>query len=194
MKKIVKWPIFLLIFLLLAGCGKEIENRLNWQVADFEHTNQNEESVSLEDLKGKVWVADFIFTNCTSVCPLETFNMENLQRKVKKEGLEDIAFVSFTMDPERDTPNVLKEYAAKYKADLSNWHFLTGYDFNYIEQFAKDSFKTPIVKDPNSDQFTHMTYFYLIDKNGVIVKTYHGDKDVPYEEIISDMKILLKEK
>ena len=71
------WMIGLTTMLIvLAGCGQEIEDPLNWEVESFEYTNQDEEMVSLDDLKGKVWMADFVFTSCETVCPPMTYNMK----------------------------------------------------------------------------------------------------------------------
>lgn len=180
------------ILILLSGCAKEeIKNAVNWPVADFEYTDQNGKPLSLDDLKGNVWIADFIFTNCETVCPPMTANMARLQKKIKDEGLENVKLVSFSVDPEVDTPEKLKEYASKFTDDQSNWHLLTGYVQKHIEQFAKENFKTQVFKPANDDQVIHGTKFFLVNQKGVIVKTYSGVSDVPYDEIIKDIKILL---
>ena len=113
--------------LLLSACGSSgIKDAKNWPVADFAYTDQNGESFGLQDLKGKVWVADFIFTNCDDVCLPMTANMKKLQEEVEKEGIENIQFVSFSVDPTVDTPEILTEYGKQFSADFNNWHFLTG--------------------------------------------------------------------
>lgn len=112
MKVKIKRMLLLLSIVLLAACGKTIPDAKNWPVDDFTFTDQNGQSFGLSDLKGKVWVADFIFTNCETVCPPMTANMAKLQDMVKEEGL-DVEFVSFSVDPEVDTPEKLKEYAKK---------------------------------------------------------------------------------
>ncbi len=84
--------------------------------------------MSLDNLKGKWWIADFIFTNWTTVCLPMTNNKSILQRKLKDNNL-DVQLVSFSVDPDFDSPEVLKEYAEQYGVDFSNWSFLTGYDF-----------------------------------------------------------------
>lgn len=90
------WMIGLTTMLIvLAGCGQEIEDPLNWEVESFEYTNQDEEMVSLDDLKGKVWMADFVFTSCETVCPPMTYNMTKLNEALEEEGVEDVQFVSF---------------------------------------------------------------------------------------------------
>src|SRR5699024_11930906 len=90
------------------------------EVADFEFTDQDGESFSNEDLEGKWWVADFIFTNCETVCIPMTSNMVNLQQELEEKNIDNVELVSFSVEPDRDTPEVLTEYAEEYGADLSN--------------------------------------------------------------------------
>lgn len=177
---------------LLSGCGqaKGIPDSTSWEVGDFIYKNQNEETVSLNDLKGKVWVANFIFTNCTTVCLPMTSNMTKLQMELKEQGIEDVQLVSFSVDPTVDTPAVLKEYGDNYRADYSNWDFLTGYTQETIEQFAKESFKAIVMKPEDNDQVTHGTSFYLVSQDGVVVKSYNGVSDFPTDEMIKHIKIL----
>ena len=90
-----------------------IKGGKNWPVEDFTYTDQNGESFGLKNLKGKVWIADFIFTNCESVCLPMTANMKKITRfESEKEGIDNIQFVSFSVDPSVDTPEVMKEYGA----------------------------------------------------------------------------------
>lgn len=178
--------------LFLQACwGGQIKNAVEWPIEHFEYTDHNGKPFSLADLEGKVWVATFIFTNCKTVCPPMTANMARLQRMVAQEGLEQVEFVAFSVDPEVDTPEALREYATRYTDNTENWHFLTGYVQEHIEQFARDNFKAIVHKPENDDQVIHGTDFYLVNQEGVIVKYYSG-LDVPYEEIIGDIKILLK--
>ncbi|TLS38351.1 SCO family protein [Pseudalkalibacillus caeni] len=175
--------------LVLSACGKDVPNDLDWKVQDFAYTDQNGKELGLSDLKGKVWIADFIFTNCDTVCPPMTANMAEIQQKLEEKGL-DYEIVSFSVDPERDTPEALTEFAGKFDADLSSWHFLTGYKLDEIEEFAKNSFKAAVSADPNSDQFLHGTSFYLVNKEGTVVKKYSGVSNVPTEEIVEDVAAL----
>jgi protein SCO1 len=188
----LKWiAILLVVLIFFTACGKkEIQNAVNWPVEDFNYTNQNGESLGLEDLIGKVWIADFIFTNCEDVCLPMTFNMEKLQQMTKKENIENIQFVSFSVDPAVDTPDVLKEYGEKFNADFSNWHFLTGYKDEEIANLAMESFKTLVIKPQEGNQVTHGTDFYLVGPEGIILKRYTGLNEIPYDEIIEDIKTL----
>lgn len=191
MKNNILFLLLLSITVLVAACSSgQIENRTNWEVKDFTFINQENKQFGYNDLKGKVWIADFIFTKCSTVCPTLTLHMANLQKKMKEEGL-DVTFVSFSVDPEFDSPKNLKTYAEKFEADFSNWHFLTGYKQEEISSLANDSFKTIVQNDPKSDQVYHSTNFYLIDQEGNVAKAYKASKDVPYEEIIHDVKVLL---
>ncbi|WP_084243407.1 SCO family protein [Planomicrobium okeanokoites] len=188
----MKWfALLITLSLFLAGCGQEIKDPVNWEIEDFTFTNQNNEDVSLEDLEGEVWLADFVFTNCTTVCLPMMANMTELQEQLKQEGL-DVRIVSFSVDPTIDTPEVLKSYAENYGADLNSWDLLTGYSPEEIDAFAMENFKVVARKPANEDQVVHGTSFNLVDQEGVVRKFYDGI-DPPTEEIISDIKILLAE-
>jgi protein SCO1 len=177
------------LVLALAACGSKVPDPLNWELDNFSYTNQENEPFGLSDLKGKVWIADFIFTNCETVCPPMTANMAKLQKMMKKEGL-DVEFVSFSVDPEHDTPQALKEYVAKFDGDLTNWHLLTGYKQEDIEQFALKQFKTIVQMPKQTNQVIHGTDFYLVDQEGKVVKSYSGVSDTPYDEIVDHVKAL----
>ncbi|GAA0348453.1 SCO family protein [Bacillus carboniphilus] len=179
------------VVILVTGCSGEIPNKMDIEVSDFSFTNQDGETVTLESLEGKVWIADFIFTNCTTVCMPMTFNMSKLQEMVKEEGLENVEFVSFSVDPNYDSPEVLKAYAEQFEVDFSNWNFLTGYSQKEIINFAKESFITLVIPAPEGDdQVSHGTAFSLVDQTGKVVQQYSGSAEVPYETIIEHIKIL----
>ncbi|WP_313892961.1 SCO family protein [Psychrobacillus sp.] len=177
------------ISFVLFGCEKDISEPLNWELSNFSATNEDGDNLELKDLKGKVWIADFVFTNCTSVCPPMTANMKELQGKLKEKKL-DVELVSFSVDPSFDTPEILKEYVGTYDGDLSNWTLLTGYDQQFIDDYALKNFKTIVKKPTVGDQVIHGTSFYLIDQNGIVKKDYDG-LNLPFEEIIQDIEILL---
>lgn len=182
--------------ILLSACsfGNGFKAETDWKVQDFNYDNQRGEKVSLEDLKGKVWLADFIFTSCTTVCPPMTFNMVNIQEKLIEEGVKDYQIVGFSVDPEVDKPEVMADYLSKFNSpDESKWQLLTGYKMDEISNLARDSFKTIVIDDPNSNQVIHGSSFFLVDKNGVVVKSYSGAEEVPVDEIVSDMKALSKQ-
>ncbi|MGM8214302.1 SCO family protein [Bacillaceae bacterium W0354] len=196
-KKLIKSIILtgILIFsTLLVACGSDeadVEPDFHYTVQDFEYINQDEETVSLEDLKGKYWVADFVFTNCVTVCPPMTANMAKLQNMAKDAGL-DVHFVSFTVDPNLDGPKELKEYAQQYEADLSNWDFLTGYSQEHIESFAAKSFKSLVSKVEGFDQVNHVVTFYIVSPEGEAIHAFSGTKQEEMEIIIDHLKAYTK--
>lgn len=183
--------IMVMMTVLLSACGGEaIKNPLNYQIQDFHATDQNDDSFRLVDIKEKVWLANFIFTSCETICPPMTANMKKLQGELDAENL-DVEIVSFSVDPEVDTPSKLKEFVEKYQADQSTWHLLTGYTQEFIHEFAKESFHTIVDKPENTSQVIHGTSIYLVDEAGVVKKSYSGVSDVPYDEIIKDVKSLV---
>ena len=191
MKYFARITLACFLVIILNACSKqEIPNAKNWDVSDFTFTDQDENSVSRDDLKGKVWIADFIFTNCTTVCLPMTSNMTKLQNMIAEEGLEDVHLVSFSVDPENDKPSVLKEYGESFQVDFDNWSFLTGYEQETIEALAQESFKTLVQKPAEGDQVIHGTSFSLVDQNGTIVQQYSGVEEIPFDDIIKHIKIL----
>lgn len=196
MKNKLKFVMICLIgSILLSACSSGgFKAETDWEVQDFTFENHRGEAVSLEDFKGKVWLADFIFTNCTTVCPPMTFNMVGIQEKLIEEGVEDYHIVGFSVDPEVDKPEVLTDYLKQFNPpDESKWQLLTGYSMDEISKLAKDSFQAIVIDDPNTDQVIHYSTFYLVDQNGIVVKSYPGIDDVPVDEIVADMKALTEQ-
>ncbi|MGE7673109.1 SCO family protein [Lysinibacillus sp. NPDC094403] len=193
-KKSVMLVLILTLSSILAACGSyKFEPEMNIEVQDFSVTNQKNEKVSLNDLKGKPWLAMFVFTNCNSICPPMTYNMTEVQKELQDKGVENYQIVAFSVDPEVDKPEVLTNYLKTYSVpDASKWQLLTGYDQKYIEQFAMKSFNSVVKNDPNSDQVIHMGRYYLVNADGIVVKDYAATTDVPVETIVADMKALSK--
>jgi protein SCO1/2 len=138
-------------------------------VGDFTLTNQNGQAVSLADLRGKVWVADIIFTRCPGPCTTMTRQMKELLRSVP--AASTTRFLTLTTDPEFDTPSVLKAYAARFEGDSSRWSFLTGTK-PQIANLAVDSLKLTAVekkaeeRTSATDLFIHSTIFVVVDPSG----------------------------
>ena len=151
------------------------------QVADFTLTNQFGRSVSLADLRGKVWVADIIFTRCAGPCLKMTRQMKALEQSLPPASRT--VLISLTTDADFDTPPVLKTYAERFGADFNRWQFLTG-GKKQIANLAIDSLKlTAVEKKPEerqdaSDLFVHSTIFVIVDKQarlrGVFETTDEG--------------------
>lgn len=180
-------PIFLVLLLVLTGCGEPLEK--GKQLRDFTFTDQNGQAFGNEQTKGTPWIADFVFTNCTTICPALTSEMAQLQELVKAQGI-DVSFVSFSVDPEVDDPATLKNYIAKFTDDESNWHLLTGYSQKEIEAFAREEFQTFVLKHESASQVVHGTNFYLIDADGYIRKEYNFSNESYKEELLAHIKRL----
>lgn len=140
-------------------------------VRDFNLTNQLGQRVTLADLRGKVWVANIIFTKCPGPCPRMTEEMARLQDLWPADA--KVRFVSISTDPDFDNPPVLKRFAEHFKADHSRWHFLTGPKEKIVE-FAVDGLKlTTVEKEERSrenlnDLFIHSTISVIVDKRGQV--------------------------
>jgi len=139
------------------------------QIPDFHLTNQNDEVVSPASLRGKVWVADLIFTRCAGACPAMTKRLAELQAELTPD--QAVRLVSFTSDPANDTPAVLKKYADNNRADANRWWFLTG-NASEIHDLEVNHFKFVVVeKKPEErsvpdDWISHSTWFALVDQQG----------------------------
>lgn len=166
-----KWLILLMIGSagLLNACSSFPEEIPS--ISPFSFTDQHGESFGSSDLEGHMWVANFIFTECDTVCPPMTAKMADLQEALKQEQL-DVELVSFSVDPQVDTPEKLKLYLEQFTEDDSNWHLLSGYDQEDIEKFAVEEFETLVNKPKDSDQVLHGVNFFVLNENGVIVEDF----------------------
>lgn len=198
----VKLFIILSVTSILASCGflygsPETKSdaitdisEAGWEVTSFEYINQDKESFSSDDLKGKYWIANMIFTNCTTVCLTMTPNMVSLQEEANSQEI-DVQFVSFTVDPDFDGPEILKNYGEAYGADFKNFHFLTGYGEEEIAEFAKKSFKSIAQEIPDSNQVMHSVKFFLVDGDGNVIRIYDGNTDFDGKAIMKDLKNII---
>jgi cytochrome oxidase Cu insertion factor (SCO1/SenC/PrrC family) len=146
-------------------------------VPPFSLTERSGKTITNQDLNGKIWVADFIFTTCPGPCPLISANMAKLQTKLA--GDPHVQLVSFTVDPQDDTPAVLSTYANHLGADPQHWWFLTGpekplYDLiqHGFYQAVQDNHNKPL--EPGQFVVTHSTYMALVDSRGLIRGFYQG--------------------
>src|SRR5699024_535173 len=198
--------VFILSSFFLVACGdsdidtsvkekmkneSKIQTNMAEKVSDFEFVDQDGVSGNTKDYEGEYWIADLIFTNCTTVCIPMTSNMKKLQDKMIEEDLTNIELVSFSVDPDYDTTDVLTEYADDYEADLGNWSFVTGYEFDEIKELSIKSFRSMLQEPlPGDDQVTHGTRFFLINPQGEVIKNYDGMNGKVVDEIINDLKKL----
>jgi protein SCO1 len=166
------------------------------QVQPFALTNQLGAAITARDLRGRVWVADIIFTRCPGPCPRMTEEMKKLQNAFSAS--DPLSFVTLTTDPDYDTPAILKKYSERFGADHSRWFFLTG-PKSEIRNVAVGSLKLATVdkeeserQNPN-DLFIHSTIFVIVDKNGVMRAVHESLEDGFQEKIRADIQSLLRE-
>lgn len=156
------------------------------QVGDFELTAATGKPFRADSMAGKVWVADFIFTSCAGICPIMTGEMAKLHRAF--DGEDRVEFVSISVDPETDTPEVLAEYGERYGADLERWHFLTG-AVEDIHAVSTQIFKVGALEDP----INHSSRFILVDGTGAIRGYYVGTDKEDIARLTSDIAEILAE-
>lgn len=148
------------------------------EVPEFSLTERSGKNVSLASLRGKIWIADFIYTNCQDTCPLQSAEMAKLQERWNDKS--DLKLVSFSVDPERDTPPVLLRYAETFKANTDRWLFLTG-DKKQIAHLIQAGFRlsaAPLTESGSGNEFIlHSPRFVLIDKETQI-RGYYDSRDI----------------
>jgi protein SCO1/2 len=171
---------------LLVACGRHREPLSRYQkIQDFVLISQDgQEFQSAEKLKGNIWVASFIFTTCTGPCPRMSSKMRQLQSRIANR--DDIKLVSFTVDPENDTPPVLARYAERFGARQGVWYFLTG-PMETLHSLARESFLLSNV----DGSLNHSTRFVLVDRDGTVRKYYHSDDPGLISAITEDIGELL---
>jgi protein SCO1 len=159
-------------------------------VPAFELANQNGQSFGSAQLTGKIWIADFIYTTCPGPCPMISSRMSELQKPLEKS---DVHLVSFSVDPEKDTPQVLRAYAEKLQADPARWDFLTG-PKSAIYKLSHDGFKLA-VSDGSDEQGipVHSTRMVLVDRHGQIRGYYDAAEADAVTKLLADANHLLRE-
>lgn len=161
----------------------------------FTLTDQAGEQFSHETLAGKVWIADFIFTRCTSICPVMTANMAELRDQLSQfPHHEDVRLVSVSVEPEHDQPAVLAEYAAKFNVDRQQWRFLTG-DRMVIWPLIEKGFKLPVGIAPEDPDMPigHSPKFVLVDRAGKIRGYYNALMPEDRQQLRVDLQKVLLE-
>lgn len=160
-------------------------------IPSFGFTNQDGKTVTEKDLNGSVYVTDFFFTTCHTICPVMSSQMERVYTKFK--GDPEVKFVSHTVDPEIDTVQQLKAYALRHNADSKQWMFLTG-EKKALYDIARTGYLLNAEEgDGGPDDFIHTQNFALIDKDKRIRGFYDGTDSLEMNQLISDIGLLLKE-
>ncbi len=159
-------------------------------VPEFRLTNQNGEPFGSAELKGKIWIANFIFTSCPGPCPLISSRMAEMQRPLEKS---DVHLVSFTVDPETDTAEVLRDYADRLHARQGRWDFLTGAK-DRIYELSRDGFKLGVADGSEESTLPiHSTRAVLVDRRGGIRGYYDVTAPDGVTKLLADTSHLLRE-
>ena len=183
----------------------EVIGEVDYSIDDFSFINQDNDTITQDSLTGSIYVANFFFTSCPSICPTMTRNMSYLQDKLSV--FPNIRFLSHTVDPGNDNPERLRSYVSlmqqkNININLSNWDFVTG-DKDKLYESAANYFVNASVDSLAPGGFLHSEYFILIDKegrvrsgidkNGNAVGAYDGTNEVQMKELINDINVLMAE-
>jgi len=163
----------------------------NHRISDFNLINQNGKIITKKDFEGKIYVADFFFTRCQTICPIMAVNMKDLQEEFKNDP--DLKFLSHSVTPVMDSVPVLRVYADKNKAIDGKWEITTG-DKRHIYELARKSYFAVLDEGDGGDQdFIHTEQFILVDQEGQIRGFYDGTEKEEMKRIIDDIAILKAE-
>lgn len=160
----------------------------NHTVADFELINQNGETITQDHYNDKIYVVDFFFTSCPTICPIMTTNMAELQNEFLKN--EDIMFLSLSVTPTIDSIPVLRKYATEKGVIDSKWNVTTGNKKHIYELARKSYFAVVEQGDGGLQDFIHTPNFILVDKKKQIRGIYDGTNNKEIERLVNDLYIL----
>jgi protein SCO1/2 len=176
------------VFMMFAAACSRLEPLpVYGQVPPFELTGEDGRTFASHSLNGQVWVADFIFTTCSGPCPRMSTLMRQVQNSVA--SMPGVQLVSFTVDPARDTPEVLAAYAKRYNAQAGRWHFLTGPQAT-LHGLKREAFKLGSV----DGSLNHSTRLVLIDPRGRVRGYYGTEEESPVRRLVVDIQRVRKEK
>jgi protein SCO1 len=171
--------------------GKQITDTLYHQIPDFEFINQDSVEITQKNFAGKIYVADFFFTTCPTICPKMKTQMLRIFKKFKDNP--NVAILSHSIDPRHDTPAVLKEFSKNLGIQNSMWTMVTG-DKAKIYEIGQKSYMVSATDDPTQPGgIVHSGAFILVDKNRHIRGIYDGTEPERVDKLMEDMEVLLKE-
>ncbi len=170
--------------------GKEVADTIYHVVPEFSYINQDSLRIESTDLKDKVWVVDFFFTHCPTICPPMTSQMKRLH-DATLDLSEKVQYLSFSIDPRRDTPSRLREYMGMYEIKTSNWYFMTG-DEEETHLLAKEFFNGAERDEDADGGFGHTDYFALVDTKGHVRGIYRGTDVDQVDSLQNDLRKLLE--
>ena len=179
----ITFGVIILVVSLRRQDNKKSELPIFGKLIDFQLTDQDGEIFSKEDLLGKVWVADFIFTTCAGPCPVMSGQFAELQSRFS--NAPDLNLLSISVNPDYDSPEILREYGGRYGANYNKWRFLTG-DREAIHELAVDGFKVGSVEDP----IFHSTRFILLDDKARIRGYYISSELEEMQQLWRDVELL----
>jgi protein SCO1/2 len=178
-----------------------------WPVPDFQLLDQDSTPFSSEQLRGRVWLASFVYTNCPDVCPMVTQRMAALRDSLQSEGmLDDVGLLSFSVDPTRDSPTVLRAYAAQFRARQPDWMFLTG-SLDTVIPLVTRGFRLTAMHPAHGANasehshdnagaadyiVTHTDRIVLIDREGQVRGTYESSDAAALSRLHRDLKRILQ--
>ncbi|MCE2742197.1 MAG: SCO family protein [Fluviicola sp.] len=171
--------------------GKEVADTVYPKIIDFAYLNQDSVMIKSTSMKGKVWIAEFFFTSCPTICPTMTKQMIRLNNDTKDIG-QYLQFMSFSINPKNDTPSELRKYIAKNKITAKNWQFFTGNEaathdlgINYFQIFAGQDAES-------AGGYAHSGAFTLVDREGYVRGVYLGTDPKEVNRLKIDLRKLLK--
>lgn len=172
--------------------GKQVTDTVYHTIAPFRFVNQDSTVITNETFQGKIYVADFFFTSCRTICPIMKTQMVRVYEQVQDDP--DVLILSHTIDPEYDTVGLLHDFANRLGVTSSKWHFATGQPMEYVFNLAQKSyFATAMADKAEPDGFIHSGAFLLIDRQGRIRGKYDGTKEDDVNRLIKDIKRLERE-
>lgn len=198
-----KMKYILLILIILFSCNNEkklpylgksvLKNGVKTypKIPDFTFTNQNGKLVTQKNFEGKIYVADFIFLNCPTICPIMSKELKKVYDAFQHE--DKIKFISHTIDPKNDTIDRLKAYSNSLKINPNKWYFATGEQDNIYNLATQHYFSIAYKDSKEPGGYVHSGAFLLIDKNKYIRGVYDGTNEKETNRLINDIEILLKE-
>lgn len=171
--------------------GVEVEDTIYPTIPAFTYLNQDSTEVTAESMKGKIWVADFFFSTCPTICPTMTTQMKRLQA-MTKDLENDLQFISFSINPSYDQPTLLRRYIKHHGITANNWQFLTG-DEAETHELGVKSFLVHVASDEEAaGGYAHSPAFTLVDKEGIVRGVYIGTDTKDVDRLEKDLRKLLK--
>ncbi|MFT4771541.1 MAG: protein SCO1/2 [Cryomorphaceae bacterium] len=176
-----------------AVAGTDVPDTLYHSVPDFSFTNQFGENTTMEDFEGDIMVVDFFFTTCPTICPIMTKQMARLQWMLEDAAYDDVSFLSHTVNPNNDTPEILLAYGQEEGADFEKWTFVTGDQEEIFEQGFQGYLLSTQEDSGAPGGFLHSSMFVLVDRDRHIRGFYDGTSSKEVDDLVTDIKMLKKE-